>query len=210
QIAIILVQVILAVVAAIVAHSRGWDAAPMLVALVPSIIFWQLQEFLRRALYTEHRYTAAFINDVVSYGGQALLIGIFYAAHANWGWSFTGALALYLLAVTSAAAVLLGVWQLRHSFAPAIDRRDVEENWHFGKWLLGGELMGWASSLHMQVWWAALILGAAASADLRAVQILFGPTRVIAFFLGTILPIRFAKALHEEGPDALFRQMRKV
>jgi O-antigen/teichoic acid export membrane protein/thymidylate kinase len=210
QIAIILVQVILAVVAAIVAHSRGWDAAPMLVALVPSIIFWQLQEFLRRALYTEHRYTAAFINDVVSYGGQALLIGLAYAAHANWGWSFTGALALYLLAVTSAAAVGLGLWQLRHSFAPEVNARDIEENWHFGKWLLGGELMGWASSLHMQVWWAALLLGTAVSADLRAVQILFGPTRVIAFFLGTILPIRFSRTLHTRGVDALRSQVTYV
>jgi hypothetical protein len=143
QIAIILVQVVLAAVAAIIGRHRGWDATPMLLALIPSIVFWQLQEFLRRVLYTEHRYSAAFVNDVVSYGGQALLIGLFYAAHANWGWSFTGALALYLLAVTSAAAVVLGVWQLRHSFAPEVSGHDIEENWHFGKWLLGGELMGW-------------------------------------------------------------------
>jgi thymidylate kinase len=70
--------------------------------------------------------------------------------------------------------------------------------------------MGWASSLHMQVWWAALLLGTAVSADLRAVQILFGPTRVIAFFLSTILPIRFSRTLHARGVDALRAQVAYV
>jgi hypothetical protein len=147
-------------------------------------------------LYTENRYAAAYWNDAISYGGQTVALAALYAAHLSHGYPFTGALALYVLAATSALAALVGIWQLRHSLLPAIDWRDLSENWHFGKWLLGGELLGWSSSLHMQVWWAALLLGTWASADLRAAQILFGPTRVIAFFLGTILPIRFARTLH--------------
>jgi O-antigen/teichoic acid export membrane protein len=62
----------------------------------------------------------------------------------------------------------------------------------------------------MQVWWAALLLGAWASADLKAAQILFGPTRVIAFFLSTVLPIRFARTLHAHGPAAMHAQLRHV
>jgi len=62
----------------------------------------------------------------------------------------------------------------------------------------------------MQMWWAALIVGTAASADLRAAQILFGPTRVIAFFLGTVLPIRFARALHKDGVAALHARVRSL
>ncbi len=210
QLLIVLLQIVLAGGLAIISAARGWPATAMLVALIPSIVFWQFQEFIRRVLYTEHRYAGAFANDIVSYGGQMALIAVMYVAHARVGWHFTGASALYALAVTSAAAVLLGAWQLRHSLGGGVDRHDIEENWHFGKWLLGGELMGWASSLHMQVWWAALLLGTAVSADLRAVQILFGPTRVIAFFLSTILPIRFARTLHKHGVAGMRSQVRKA
>ena len=47
---------------------------PMLMAIVPSIVAWQLQEFVRRVMYTEGRFAAAFWNDVVSYGGQLLVV----------------------------------------------------------------------------------------------------------------------------------------
>jgi O-antigen/teichoic acid export membrane protein len=70
--------------------------------------------------------------------------------------------------------------------------------------------MGWCSSLHMQVWWAALLLGTAASADLRAAMILFGPARVISFFLSSVLPTKFAKALDGGGADALHAKLKFV
>jgi thymidylate kinase len=182
----------------------------MFVALIPSIVFWQLQEFVRRVMYTEHRFGAAFLNDIISYGGQTVAIAALYAARVAWHHPFTGAMALYALAWTSAAAVVVGAWQIRHSLASHIEPHGMRENWHFGKWLAGGELMGYCSSLHMQVLWAAWLIGTAASADLRAAQILLGPTRVIAFFLGTVLPIRFARTLHTGGLRALHAQIRGV
>lgn len=211
QVIIVLIEALLTVPIAIFAYMKGWSSAAMLVALIPSIVAWQLQEFVRRVLYTEGRYGDAFINDIISYGGQTLVIVGLYAASLYGGRPFTGANALYALAITSAIAAAFGAWQLRHSVAKSEKlEADVRENWHFGKWLVGGELMGWASSLHMQVWWAALLIGTIASADLRAAQILFGPTRVITFFLGTVLPIRFARTLHNEGMDALRKNVRGV
>jgi O-antigen/teichoic acid export membrane protein len=195
---------------AAVAFARGWPAAPMLLALVPAIVFWQLQEFSRRVLYTEGRYAAAFWNDAVSYGGQAAVLALLFAGKQLRGTRFDGAVALYALAGTSAVAALLGLWQLRHTLAGSIDWHAWRENWHFGKWLAGGELMGWCSSLQMQLWWAAWLLGTWASADLRAAQILFGPTRVISFFLATVLPIRFARALHQGGVTTLHAKLRQT
>ena len=210
QVIVCAVEIVLAVPLAILAYARGWMAAPMLVALIPAIVFWQLQEFVRRVLYTEGRYSAAFLNDMISYGGQTLLLAALYGSWVKYGTPFTGALAFYALAVTSAAAVVLGVWQLRHSLAKHLDHKAFGENWHFGKWLLGGDLMSFCSTIHVQVWWAALLLGAWASADLRAAQILFGPARVIAFFLCTVLPIRFARTLHNGGQAAMHAQLRQV
>lgn len=210
QLWMLLIEAALAIVLAIGASHRGHDAAAMMVALIPSIIFWQLQEFVRRVMYTERRFGAAFVNDIISYGGQTVVLAAMYCARLKWNYPFTGAMALYALAWTSAAAFLVGVWQIRHSLHRRADAHGMRENWHFGKWLAGGEVMGYFSSIHMQVIWAAWLLGMAASADLRAAQILFGPTRVIAFFLGTVLPIRFARTLHEHGMKALHHDIRVV
>jgi O-antigen/teichoic acid export membrane protein len=210
QLLLVVIEVLLAAPVALVAHAQGWASEQMLLALLPAIFFWQLQEFVRRVLYTEGRFGAAFFNDVISYGGQTAVLAYLFVERRAGHIQFTGALPLWVLAGTSAVAVLLGLWQLRRSVAATFDARDLKENWHFGKWLVGGELMGWCSQLPMQMWWAALIVGTVASADLRAAQILFGPTRVIAFFLGTILPIRFAQRLHREGEPGLRAAVRTV
>src|SRR5262249_52810069 len=61
-------------VAAMIAHRAGWWIAPLLIPLIPAVAAWQLQEFTRRVLYTEMRLGDAFANDLISYGGQAVVI----------------------------------------------------------------------------------------------------------------------------------------
>ncbi len=196
---------------ALFAYMAGWSSWHLVVALVPTIIAWQMQEFVRRVMYTEQRYFDAFLNDVVSYGGQTILIVGLYFASAHGGPVFSGVAALYALAGTSAAGAVMGIWQIRHSLKEhSFSWSDLKANWHFGKWLSGGELLNWCSSIHMMVWWAALLIGVVASADLRAAQILFGPMRVITFFLDTVLPTRFARKLHREGAAAMHRAVRSV
>jgi O-antigen/teichoic acid export membrane protein len=189
QILMVAIEALLIVPVMLFAYYKGWAGAGMLVALIPAIVFWQLMEFCRRVLYTEGRYGAAFANDMISYGGQTALLIALYALFRMGRIEFTGALALYVLAGTAAIAAAVGFWQIRRSIVFAANRKDFAENWHFGKWLAGGELMGWCSSVHMQVWWAACLIGTVASADLRAAQILFGPARVITFFVfAALLP----------------------
>lgn len=207
-----LVQLLLAMtlgaIATIVATGATFAHASFaseLIALVPSIVAWQLQEFIRRVLYTEGRMNSAFINDLISYGGQTLIIGVLW-----WQKHLTGALALWALAITSGVACVVGVWQIRQSLVWRVSRDAVRDNWHFGKWLLGSEILNWASSLQMYLYLAAIILGTAASGTLRAAQILFGPARVFSFVLQSLLPIRFARALANEGEGSLMPQIRRA
>lgn len=204
----LLLALALGAIAAIVATGATLARASFateLIALVPSIIAWQLQEFIRRVLYTEGRMNGACINDLISYGGQTLIIAVLW-----WQKHLTGALALWALAITSAIACVVGVWQIRHSLVWRISREAIRDNWHFGKWLLGSEILNWASSLQMYLYLAAIILGTAASGTLRAAQILFGPARVFSFVLQSLLPIRFARALATEGEGVLAPQIRRA
>ena len=55
----------------------AWDSSTGMLVLVMAFAAtaWQAQEFFRRVMYTEERPPGAFLNDVVSYGGQVLVIG---------------------------------------------------------------------------------------------------------------------------------------
>ena len=214
QVAIAAIQAFITAGWVIVAHARGWHCAGLLMALVPAIVAWQLQEFVRRILYTEGRTGAAFANDVISYGGQALWIAMLWGldqrANVNGPHRLTGPAALYILAATSAAATLVGVFQIRGSLVGRIGLPACRENWQFGKWLLGSELLTYFSSLPMYMNLVGWIVGAAASGELKAAQTLFGPARIISFYLATVLPIQFARELAAGGDAALHRKLKST
>jgi O-antigen/teichoic acid export membrane protein len=191
--------------AAFGAHLRDLPYTSQLIALVPSIVFWQLQEFIRRVMYTEHRLAGAFGNDIISYGGQTVLTYILYRHN-----QLTGANALWVLAITSAAACIVGFLQIFGSLNWRATKDAMLDAWRFGKWLLWSELLQWCSSLQMFLILAGYLIGMQASGTLRAVQILFGPARVFSFFLHSVLPIRFTRSLTEEGESALNAQMRRA
>src|SRR5579884_1252602 len=177
QTLLVLVEGALALVAAGLARAWHWDHTGLLVALAPSIILWQLQEFFRRVLYTEGRYAAAFANDLISYGGQTLVIAALWGldwAGGSHHW-LTGTSAMYALAITSGVAAVIGLWQVRGSLARFAGFAAWAANWQFGKWVAGAEILTWCSSLHMYLYLAAKLIGAAATGDLKSAQILFGP-----------------------------------
>jgi len=169
----------------------------VVVALVPAALGWQLQEFVRRVLYTEGRVRAAFANDVVSYGGQPAAFVLLWRVD-----ELTAATALYGLAATSLLGAGIGAFQLRGSFSRRWSRAAWRENWRFGKWLGGGAIAA-AASVNLFFYGAAVFAGTAAAGTLKAAQLLLGPATVVVLFLGTVLPIRFAHALDRAGSAAL-------
>jgi O-antigen/teichoic acid export membrane protein len=196
------VGALLCLVAWGVARMAAWDVAPLLLALAPAMAAWQLQEFARRVLYTEGRVAAAFANDLLSYGGLALAIAALWRQGV-----LTGPHALYSHAAAFALAGILGCWQLRRRLTGGFDLSVVRENWHFGKWLAAGDIVGQWLSTQLFVYLAAAMLGAAAAGILKAVHTVFGPTRVLIYVFNTLLPIRFARTLADEGKPALHAQL---
>jgi len=198
QLALGLVSTALALAAWGIARAAGWSGAPLLLALSPAILAWQVQELARRVLYTEGRHRSAFLNDAVSYGGQAAMVLALW--HAG---GLTGMSALLVLAATSALAAAMGAWQLRGSLSRAWELSCIRENWHFGKWLVGGELIGVWLSGQLFIWIAASMLGAGAVGAIRAVHTVFGPTRILSYVFESLLPVRFARAVATGGREAL-------
>jgi O-antigen/teichoic acid export membrane protein len=204
QVLLALVSASVVIGAAATASVRDWQAASLLFALGPAIFFWQMQEFVRRVLYTEERLGAAFLNDVVSYGGQALVIAVLWRLHV-----LSGPSTLYALAASSFAAMLVGCWQLKPILiSPSFDLDVVRANWQFGKWLAGGQLGYWFSS-QLYLYLSAILLGATATGAIRASQVLLGPLTVLLAFLESVLPIRFSRILASGGERALNTELKR-
>jgi len=133
---------LLALIAWALTRFTGSEIALLLLALAPTIVAWQLQELLRRVLYTEGREAKALIVDLLGYGGQVAALAVL-----AWRGHLTGPATLYAIALTSAIAAIYGLWEIRHSLCLQVDRRMMLDNWHFGKWIAGGEVVGhWMSA----------------------------------------------------------------
>jgi O-antigen/teichoic acid export membrane protein len=191
-----------AALAALVAAGFGSDYASLLLAAAAALPFWQLQELVRRVLYTEGRQRAAFGNDVLAYGGLAAGVAVLAIAG-----SLTAPAALVVLAVAAAVAAAVGFRVIRPSLASVPwSRNVVAENLHFGKWLAGSFAAQWTAT-QAYLYLAALILGVAVTGALKAVQLILSPLHVLLFSLSTMLPIRLSRTLARE-PAAFDREAR--
>jgi len=191
----------LVAIGAMVCRVMDWSFDSLLFALVPAVIAWQCQEFVRRAMYTRLNAFGAFLNDLLSYGGQLVGVALLWQLDL-----LNPESAILVLALTSFLGTLLGAWQIRGHFATILPRQKLHEtfqlNWQFGKWLLGGNLAARASEALYPIF-AAGIIGLAAPGALKAVQTLLGPTNVWVNALEPTFAPRVARIYSTQGTAAL-------
>ena len=204
-------QLLLSAAAALLAAAVGcvgalaeWPLTPTVFALALCIVAWQAHEYVRRVLYDERRLRGAFWNDAVCYGGQTMAVAGLWAMEA-----LTVPLALWAMAAASAAAAAVGARQIQTSLTGRVSLPLLAENWRLGKWLAGAEVGYWASS-QAYLYLTGLLLGSAAAGVMRAAYVIFGPVRIIGFFLRTVLPNSFARALAGDGKAAMHEQVKSV
>ena len=193
---------------ALVGHAAGWQADTLLLACAPATAAWQMQEFVRRVLYTRSAVAKAFANDLVSYGGQLLLVLMLWQADA-----LTPVIAILVLAVTSLLGVLIGLWQIRAWLDGASTWQSVRaaarENWHFGKWLLGGNLATWTSGRIYPIVAAGLV-SVAATGAMKALQTILGPMNVLTFAIDPLVGPKAARIHARDGISPLRRFVCRV
>jgi O-antigen/teichoic acid export membrane protein len=184
---------LLVVAAAGIAYAAGFSRGLLFLALVPALVCWQFQELGRRMLYTGERLAAAFANDVLSYGSQAVALIVLWQLDL-----LTGARALLTLAAAFAVGAVVLAWQLRPTLSGRLSASSLSANWHFGKWLGVAEVGNWFST-QFYIYLGAVIVGPVASAALKAGQTLLGPISVFLTFVTSYLPIVFARELESSG-----------
>jgi O-antigen/teichoic acid export membrane protein len=207
-----IIQLLLALSASILAAIGGWGltrmgndiAGPALYSLWFTFLFWQLQEHLRRVLYTRGDVFNAVLNTTLA-NGIRLGVLVWWAVRGE----LTGIGGLHAIAWGSLAALIPGLWQTRSywttDFANLIET--WRKNWDFGRWILGGTLANWVSVEFYPVLTAGMISFAAAGAY-RALQNLVAPIHMLLRATDTFLTPRAARLYSTSGRKALIHNLR--
>jgi O-antigen/teichoic acid export membrane protein len=211
--ALSLLQILLAGGLALLTAASGWlltrwgndTAGPTLFALWFAFLTWQLQEHLRRLLYTRGAVFSAVINTLLANGVRLALMFILFRRGA-----LDGIAGLDAIAWGCLAALLPGLWLSRryltwrlHDVWPAWQR-----SWEFGRWVLGGLLANWVAVEFYPILTAGMISFAAAGAY-RILQNLVAPIHLLLRAVDTFLTPRAARQYqHGGGLAALRRSLR--
>ncbi len=207
-----LIQLGLALLSALGVALLGWvlttfgndTAGPAMFSLWLAFLWWQLQEYIRRMLYTRGMVLGAVLNSALANGVRLVLLIV---------WAFqdrlSGVAGLHAIAWGSLAALLPGICFTRQYWSrDLLDLRETWKlNWNFGRWLIGGTLSGWLSVEFYPVLTAGLISFAAAGAY-RALQNLVAPIHLLLRAIDTFLTPRAASAYQANGRPALARTLR--
>jgi len=202
-----LIQMIFALFSSGAAAIGGWIltrmgndvAGPALFSLWFAFLFWQLQEHLRRMLYTRGDVFNAVLNTTLA-NGIRLGVLVWWAVRGQ----LTGIGGLNAIAWGSLAALIPGLWQTRSFWTKDFGNlRDTwRKNWGFGRWILGGTIANWVSVEFYPILTAGMISFAAAGAY-RALQNLVAPIHMLLRATDTFLTPRAARLYTTSGRKAL-------
>jgi len=209
-----LYQIGLAIASALVVAVCGWvlielgndTAGPTLFILWLPFLWWQMQEYTRRMLYTRGMVINAVVESVIA---NAVRLGIMIYL-VNQG-NLTGISALEAIAWGSLVALVPGLWFTRHFWTRKLLNLGTtwRQNWNFGRWLLGGTLTNWIAVEFYPILTAGLISFAAAGAY-RAIQNLVAPIHTLLRAIDTFLTPRAANLYEKNGRAALTQTMRSI
>jgi len=153
------------------------------------LIFWQVQETVRRSMMAHLKFKQAILGDSISYLGQVILLFVLSQI------SLLSLKNVFIsMSLTSLLAALVQVIQLRLPIKLLKIKVSIMKNyWNIGKWVLATNLV---SLLLIQLfpWSLAYFNGPEATAAYQAIANLLGVTHPIMFSIGSIIIPAIAKA----------------
>lgn len=176
---------------------RYFPDAALFLACACYVACFFLQEIVRRYWYTMRRTDRALFNDVLSYGGQLLVLLI-----AGSVFAIDGVLAFSIMAVTSLFAFAVGVRRIELKSAPPANRsRLLRQHWSLARWLVPTVLTVWGATQAYPFLMASL--GPAAVAAFAASRNLLNAAGILIQSVDNYLPVRAAAVLRRDGKRAL-------
>jgi len=208
-----MLQVILAVVIVAVCaagafllparYEPDWLNLSILWPLLVCVVLVQLQDYVRRNLFSRLMYRQAFFLDAIAYGAQIPLIFLVIRSHPSFQ------TAMMAIAGTMLTAIVLGARHLNLVAVPRdVMRSAAIRHWVSSKWLLGSAVLQWVSGNYFMVV-AGALFGPAMVGGIRAAQNLVGLSHILFMGLENIIPGEASRRYQQSGSRAMASYLNK-
>lgn len=179
-------------------------APAVIVALIAALLAFQMQDWQRRYYFVREYPKGAFLNDVVSYGGQVVLLTL-----AMLGGNLTVASAFWIIAAMSFTAFLTGF--LRDHVRPVFShaRAVLATGWRTGRDYLMAWQFQWMGSQGVLMI-AAGAVGTQAAGGVRAAQNIIGPINILFQAMENVVPVVAARHYGQTGLAGLSRYLWRI
>ncbi len=181
----------------------GLDTAAI-AALVAALLAFQLQDWQRRYYFVQENARAAFANDIISYGGQVLLL-----TAATLNGKLTIASAFWVIAATSFLAFAVGFISSRMTPVFSHARAVLREGWRTGRDYLMAWQLQWLGTQGVLLLGATAV-GAQAAGGVRAAQNIIGPINILFQAMENVVPVVAARRFAQHGLAALDRYILRI
>ena len=168
-------------------------SAKFVPAFTAAVVFYLMQDWLRRYFFTIGKAATAVWNDAISYIGQLVILLV-----VMWMGRLTVETAFWVIAITSGIAFAIGAATERLTCT----RAETKEAWHQTRGISVD--LGIANQLQWLVYQGAMLIGASvvgaqAAGGVRATQNVIGPVNVAFQAMENIVPIRAAEEMRKGG-----------
>lgn len=176
----------------------------LLMALSFAVLAFQLQDWYRRYCFVGENARAAFLNDLICYGGQASALAF---AGLSGRLTVTAAFAI----IGTACLTAFSIGYLRSLVGPtfANARTLLRDGWRAGR----DYLAAWQFQLLTAqgvLAAAAGIVGPQAAGGVRAAQNIVGPVNILFQVMDNITPVVAARRYAKGGVDSLTAYLQRI
>ncbi|MCZ6718480.1 MAG: polysaccharide biosynthesis C-terminal domain-containing protein [Gammaproteobacteria bacterium] len=183
----------------------SWNIGEFLLACAFAASAFITQDFMRRYFFTLGNVRTAFVNDMICYVGQLLVLILLFRVT-----TLSSVDALWILGATSALAAGIGALTMGQlAWRISTFHRVTRLHWNFSKWLLLSALLHWTSG-NIFILAAGAMLGAGPVGALKAAQTIMGVLRVFFNGLGNAVLPRAAWHMQSGGLAALRAYLRQI
>ncbi|MDO9205533.1 lipopolysaccharide biosynthesis protein [Methylotenera sp.] len=178
----------------------GANTGPLLLA----IIGFQLQDWLRRALYALHQTSRVFLLDLLAYGGQLASLAILYYKNA-----LTPSSALLSMAVVFflSALLIITIQNIVPSFKQAL--LVIKTHWRGSRDFFVAWQLQWAGSQGLALFGGG-VLGPQIVGALRASMNLVAPVNVLFQWMENVIPVRAVTHLKKGGLPEMYHFLSRL
>lgn len=194
---------------ALFAHAFGLEklvglAPSVIVALIAAMLAFQLQDWQRRYYFVQEYPKGAFLNDLISYGSQVVLLVLVLL-----GGRLNVASAFWIIAVTSFAAFLIGFLHDRVQPVFSHARAVLSEGWRTGRDYLMAWQLQWMGTQGVLMIGAGAV-GAQAAGGVRAAQNIIGPINILFQAMENVVPVIAARHYGQTGLAGLSHYIWRI